>query len=196
VSELDPGIRTWPSERRSSSRGWALGGAAIVALLLASGLLVWLLAYRDDGSATSPASPRASAVTQVELRQLAADIGHPLYWAGPNETDTYELTRTRDGGVYLRYLPDGASVGDPRPNFRTIGTYPSTTAFATLQAGARRKDARVFRFESGAIAVSYAKTPGSVFFAFPGSPYLVEVFDPEPGRAVKLVTSGQVETIG
>jgi hypothetical protein len=134
VSELDPGIRTWPSERRSSSRRWALGAAAIVALVLASGILVWLLALRDDGSTTSPASPGASAVTEVELRQLAADIGRPVYWAGSNETDTYELTRTRDGRVYLRYLPEDASVGDPRPNFRTIGTYPSTTAFATVQA--------------------------------------------------------------
>jgi hypothetical protein len=48
---------------------------------------------------------------------------------------------------------------------------------------ARAARTRVFRFESGAIAVSYAKTPGSVFFAFPSSLYLVEVFDPEPGRA-------------
>jgi DNA primase len=43
-------------------------------------------------------------VTEVELRQLAADLVHAMYWAGPNETDTYELTRTRDGRVYLRYL--------------------------------------------------------------------------------------------
>jgi hypothetical protein len=39
------------------------------------------------------------------------------------------------------------------------------------------------------------ETPTSVYFAFPDSPYLVEVFDPSPRRARQLVRSGQVAVI-
>jgi hypothetical protein len=37
---------------------------------------------------------------------------------------TYELTVTRGGFVSVRYLTARAKVGDPRPDFVTIGTAP------------------------------------------------------------------------
>jgi hypothetical protein len=186
------------SGTRDSSRGlvWAIAALVVVGVV-AIGLLVWLLA-RDDGSttkATTTSKFGSVAASEDDLRALADQVDHPVYWAGPREGGTYELTRTRKGSIYIRYLPEGAEVGDPRPRFTTVGTYPSASAFATVTAGAQRKDATAYRFKSGAIAVTYAKTPSSVFFAFPNSPYLVEVFDPSPARAVKLVTSGQVQLV-
>jgi hypothetical protein len=79
VSELDPGMRTLPSERRGSAR-WVLGATTIVVLALTSGVVVSLLAVWDDSSTTPPVRPEASAVTEVELRQVAVDLGHPVYW--------------------------------------------------------------------------------------------------------------------
>ena len=76
-----------------------------------------------------------------------------------------------------------------------MGTYPSRTAYANLAKGTHRKDATAYRFKSGALAVTYSKTPSSVFFAFPKSPYIVEVFDPSPARARELVRSGQIKLI-
>ena len=173
-------------------RGARVG--AVVAVALAVGFVVWLLVDHSSSS-TSARRTNAKAVSEATLRALPAKVGHPVYWAGANDADTYELTQTQNGNIYIRYLPKGTEIGDPKPKYTTIGTYPSATAYATLQAGSRRKDATVFHFRSGAIAVTYSKTPSSVFFAFPNSPYIVEVFDPSPARAQQFVRSGQVKLI-
>jgi hypothetical protein len=155
-----------------------------------------LLLTRDDNASSSPQSTtNAVAASEEDLQQLAANLQHPIYWAGPSENETYELTQTRNGSVYIRYLPEGVDVGDPQPGFTTVGTYPSTTAYADLEAGAKRKDATVFRFPSGALAVTYESAPSSVFFAFPNSPYTVEVFAPSPARARALVRTGKITTV-
>jgi hypothetical protein len=196
MTETDADTRVRAPESTGSGNRWLVVAVATLLVLVAVALLVWLLAVRDDDSGTTTTKKtNAVAATQQELKQVAAEVGHPVYWAGPAAGRTYELTRTRDGRIFIRYLPEGTDVGDPRPKFTTVGTYPSPTAFATLERGAKRKDATAYRFQSGAIAVTYAKTPSSVYFAFPTSPYLVEVFDPSPARAVKLVTSGQVKLI-
>jgi hypothetical protein len=187
---------THQSRSLPTSRAHGLRIGAVVAIALAIGFLVWLLVVRDNGSSTTAEKrTNAVAVTAQDLRQLVTKVKHPVYWAGPSKTETYELTRTRGGRIYIRYLPKGTELGDPTPKFTTVGTYPSATAYATLERGSRRKDATVYRFASGAIAVTYSKTPTSVFFAFPNSPYSAEVFDPSPARAQQLVKCGQVKLI-
>ena len=49
----------------------------------------------------------------------------------------------------------------------------------------------------GGIAV-YSKAPGAnnAYIAEQGVPFQVEVFDPTPGRARDLVTSGQIVPVG
>jgi hypothetical protein len=181
----------------SSSVKLGIGVAAAVLVAVAAGLFVSLLVIRDDSSSTSTKNrTNSSAASEEDLRQLATDLNHPIYWAGPSHTNTYELTQTRNGSVYIRYLPEGVDLGDPRPRYTTVGTYPSATAYATLEEGAKRRDATVYRFESGALAVTYSSEPSSVFFAFPDSPYTVEVFDPSPARALTLVRSGKITTVG
>ncbi|MFO7571757.1 MAG: hypothetical protein R6W48_04055 [Gaiellaceae bacterium] len=197
MTEIDTDANMPRGSGSSRKRALGIGAGVVVVIAVAAGLLVWLLLVRGDGAATVATPGTATVATSVDdLRELLATVAHPVYWAGPSETDAYEVTKTPSGNVFIRYLPEDAEAGDPRPRFTTIATYPSSEAFATLETGARRKDATVFRFESGALAVTYAKTPSSVFFAFPTSPYIVEVFDPSPARAVELVRSGQVEPIG
>jgi hypothetical protein len=162
--------------------------------VVAVGAVVWLVAG-DDGSPPLPDTTEPVAVTEEQLRDFADEVDRPVYWAGASETETYELTRLSNGNVYIRYLPEGTEIGDPAPKYTTVVTYPDEAAYATLEEGSKRTDATAFRFESGALAVTYVETPTSVYFAFPDSPYLVEVFDPSPRRARQLVRSGQVAVI-
>ena len=176
-------------------RGRSVRLGAVVAVALAAAFAAWLLLREDGGSSTTPRRTNAVLASVADLRAVAREVGHPVYWAGRVSGKRFELTQLRNGQIYIRYLPSGVELGDPSPKYLTIGTYPSPTAYATLEKGSRRKGATVDHFRSGALAVTYSKTPTSVFFAFPNSPYLVEVFDPSPARARSLVLNGQVKLL-
>jgi hypothetical protein len=122
-------------------------------------------------------------------------LGHPIYWAGVEPDDTYELTRTKDGSVYVRYLPQGISVGDRRPNYLTIGTYPQKDAFRILRATAEKNQVATMDLDNGGLAFVDKKHPTSVYIAYPNADFQIEVYDPAPGRARQLVTSGQVSPV-
>jgi hypothetical protein len=174
-----------------------LAAIAALAAIIVIGIML-VVKNGDDTKAPAGVANRAEPVkADVDaLRVVAGAIGHPVDWA-PAETPTaYELTQTPDGRLYIRYLPEGVQLGDPRPNFLTIGTYPQKDAFASVQAGAKRKGAVSKELAGGGLSVAQADRPNSVFFAFPESGVLVEVFDPTAGRAETLVTSGAVRPIG
>jgi hypothetical protein len=144
----------------------------------------------SSGPTQSATAPPALA-TLGELRVLAASVGHPVYWAGPESGTTYERTHTSDGRIYIRYLPSGTKVGDPHPH-PTVGTYPFRDAAGAVKAIAKQAGTRTFTVAGGALAVVYATHPTSVYLAFPGSNFQIEVFDPSPARARQLVTSGRI----
>jgi hypothetical protein len=136
----------------------------------------------------------ARAATAAQLSATASQALHPIYWAGPKSDTTYELTRTTDGRVYIRYLPAGVKVGDVRPNYLTVGTYPQTDALKTLRATAEKNKSETIELDDGGLA-SVAKKPTSVYVAYPGRDLLIEVYDPDPARARELVTSGRIVRI-
>ena len=146
----------------------------------------------DEGSGETQGEPVAA--TEEELREAAAEIGHPVYWLGPRDGFTYELTRLSNGQVYVRYLPDGVEVGDERPDFETVGTYPAEDGLAAAEAAAGDA-AGSFDVPGGGRAFSATGTPTNVHFSFPDAEYQVEVFHPEPGRAEELVRGGDVVPI-
>jgi hypothetical protein len=163
--------------------------AALLAIGLATFLVGWLVLGGDD----KPAQPATgtSSTSEAELREFAASASHPVYWAGPRAGQSYELTRTSDGRVYVRYLPEGVPVGDPRPQFLTVGTYPRAKAFTELKRATRADGAVSRQLPGGGIAV-FSRGSSSVYFGYPDARYQVEVFTPSPGAARKLVLSGQV----
>jgi hypothetical protein len=168
---------------------------AVLALAAAVAFFAWLLLKDDDkGSSRKGSAPVAASVK--ELRRLPGSVGHSVYWAGIRSGYTYELTRTGDGNVYIRYLPTGVSLGDQRPNYLTVGTYPHQNAFGTVSKAARRKGEIVRKLAGGGVAVSNKAIPRSVYIAYPGSDYLIEVYDRSPTRARRLVVSGRVRPIG
>ena len=169
-------------------------GAAI-AVALAVALAAWLI-FRDGDDDSQPQGPASSAATVAQLRALPADTGHDVYWAGRRNGYTYELTRTTDGNVYIRYLPPGVAVGDAQPAYLTIGTYPRSKALNGLRRLARRGGNVSFPVEGGGLAVYSRGRPNSVYVAYPGDPVQVEVYDPSAQRARRLAREGRVRPIG
>lgn len=163
---------------------------ALLALGLAAFFVGWLVMNRGDDS--PPAASGATAKSEGELRSFASSVAHPVYWAGPKDNFTYEVTRTADGRVYVRYLPEGTAVGDPRARFLTVGTYPRKGAWAELKRASRANGAVSLKLERGGLAVFSDARPTSVYFGYPDAKYQVEVFHPSATEARRLALSGQV----
>jgi hypothetical protein len=177
-----------------------LAGAAIVAgviLAATSGSSSPNVAPSTPG-APSPAavsSTTVQAVSVATLRELPTSLGHPVYWAGPMARATYELTRTPDGRVYVRYLTGGAKVGSPLPYFLTVGTYVVPNAEAAVSAAAAQPGAVRVPLQGGVAFYNRAR-PTSVYFAYSGSNVQVETYDPSASVARQLVESGAIKPVG
>jgi hypothetical protein len=172
---------------------------AIIAVALAAGFISWLVlrSGTDAKPVSSPASPSAvpEIVVPAQLHALAVTLGHPLYWAGANPGMRYELTQATSRNVFIRYLPVGVKVGDRRPDFLTIGTYPERGAFAQTRAAGNRSGAVTMKLADGGIAVYDGARPTSVYFAYPGTGVQVEVYDASGRIARRLVLGGRVVPI-
>jgi hypothetical protein len=181
------------SSVRSLARRSETRIAAVVALAVAAGVIVWVVARGDDNSSRKP--PSARAVSAPELAALQARVRHPVYWAGPKRGFTYELTRTRGGQIYVRYLPGGVPIGANQPKYLTIGTYPLKNALASVRAIAKRLRVAPMKLKGRGIAVLDTEHPTSVYLAFRGSDYEIEVYDPSPARALRLARSGKIRPV-
>ena len=173
----------------------------MVAVAIAIAFVVWLVVRGGDsntaakpGTSTGQASgPEATSADK--LRALSVELGHPLYWAGPLPDRTYELTRTSDNRVFIRYLPKGVPVGIRQAAFTIVGTYPVANAYKVLQGLAKKPGETTFSAPVGGFAVYSTAQPTNVYLAYPGSNVQIEVYDPSPVRARKLITSGQVTPV-
>jgi len=179
-----------------ASRAVAVRVGAALAVVLAIGFAAWLFAFGDhSSSAATESDTKAVLVSEQGLGEIAAQAHHPVYWAGPIAATSYELTTTTDGRIYVRYLPAGVEVGDPRPIYTTVGTYPQANAYGVLKRTSKRSGEKAVDTTRGALVVTNTKTPTSVYFAFKNSPYLVEVFNPSAWKALQLTLSGQIRPV-
>ena len=177
-----------PHLRRARGRAAALVAIAVVVVAL----LGAALAHRDTTSPRQSSSPGAVLATRDQLLTLAATEGHSLYWAGEQGRTTFETTVVgRD--VYLRYLADPSEVGSAQRRL-TVGTYERTDAYQAVADLAAVPGATTRALRGGALVVAPAGST-SAYFAFRGTDLLMEVYDPTPGRAFTLVTSGAVQPI-
>jgi hypothetical protein len=168
---------------------------AVVAATVLVGLVAWLIFRGDDNQSKAPARATASAVSVTQLQALPEKAGHDLYWAGTQPGFTYELTETDKGNIFLRYLPTGVDLNDARPNFLTVGTYPRQGAYAILQKFSKQPGSVSRQLDGGGIAVYSRDKANSVYVAYSGSDLQIEVYDPSPSRALRLVTSGRIRPI-
>jgi hypothetical protein len=165
---------------------------AILAVAIAAGLLAFILISGDDDDDSDGGAKAASV---EDLQASRDDSGHKVYWAGRRGGQAYELTETSGGNIFIRYLPSEDDVGAKRPDFLTVGTYPFRNAYETLEKLSRREGAISRQIEGGGLIVAREPQALNVYFAYPNDNLQVEVYDPRPGRALRLATSGQVRPI-
>lgn len=173
---------------------------AVVAVAVAVALAVWLIVRNGDsgGSAEAPqvAAIPAVAATPERLRKVSVEAGRPIYWLGPAQNRTYELTRTANDRIYVRYLPSGAAVGTTLAKYPLVGTYPVENAYDVLKQLAKRSGETSFAAPKRGFAVYSAERPTNIYLAYPGSDVQIEVYDPSAERAREQVASGQVVPVG
>jgi hypothetical protein len=189
-------IALQPQRRRASLNSTALVAIVAVAVALVVAGAAWFVLVKPSASGTpstaATSTSGAHAATVGGLVAASDSLGHPIYWAGKRAGITYELTLTKSGNAYVRYLTAGAKPGDKRPNFVTVGTYPQVDAYQVLTAAHKIKNARIQTLAGGELAVSYPTRPKSVYVAKPGSRYMVEVFAPVSRGAETLVRNGLI----
>ena len=194
----EQGVRTWA--RLPSVR---IG--AVVAIALAAAFVAWLIIRGNDDSSSSPTTGQTTttaaaaapvAASPATLRALADEVGHPVYWVGPRQNRTYELTRTSSGRIFIRYLPPDAELGNRSANYTIVGTYPVENALEVLQELSKQPGEKSAPAPGGGLAVYSTSSPGNVYVAYPGSDVQIEVFDPSAKRALRLVTSGRIAPVG
>jgi hypothetical protein len=172
---------------------------AVIAVAIAVAFVVWLLVRGGDSNTASTTTNGQAvgpvATSEDELRSLSDELGHPIYWAGPIPDRTYELTRTSDNRVFIRYLPKGVPIGIRQAAYTIVGTYPVENAYKVLQGLAKKPDESSFSAPSGGFAVYSTTQANNVYLAYPGSNLQIEVYDPSPQKARGLITSGQVAAV-
>ncbi len=134
------------------------------------------------------------SASTAELRALSVSLGHPVYWLGHWGGFTYELTKTADGRVFIRYLPRGVQVGTKR-KLLTIATYPLKDAYAITSRGASAEGVRKVTVPGG-IGFYSPSNPHSVYLAFPGINAQVQIYSPSPRLPRKLAANGKVSALG
>ena len=159
---------------------------AVLAVAVAAALVVWLVVIRDDSNGSSAQSAQVTAIPPVaaspdRLRELSVEAGRPIYWLGARENRTYELTRTPQDRIFVRYLPKGVAAGTREAKYTLVGTYPVDDAYGVLKELAK----------AGGY-VEAARAPRSIYLAYPGSDVQIEVYASSAEHARELITSGQV----
>jgi hypothetical protein len=173
---------------------------AVVALAVAAGIIAWAVVDRG-GSSSKPSTRTSSAaargtgpigLTPAGLRAESRLLRQPIYWAGPKVGYTYELTRTPNRNLYVRYLPPGVRVGARGAGYLIIATYPFTRAFRGLKAVSK---GHAISIPGRGIAVVDQGYPKSVHVAFRNVNYQLEVYDPSPKQSLAVATSGDIRPV-
>lgn len=160
---------------------------AVIALALALGFVAWL-ATRDDGDGSGGGGSERM-VSAGELSRFAEELDYPVYWAGPIAGRELELVELAEG-VQVRYTEPELEAAEEL----TIGSYPVANPRAAVAAAVAEPGAVVRRGVGGRVVTDVGK-PTSVYLASSGNEVQVEVYDPNPARAMALARSGRVQPV-
>ncbi len=163
----------------------------------------------DQAAATTPTAAAAGPTLQsgpsetvskpafqtvAALRAAAAISPNPIYWAGARAGTRLEFSQTSGGTIYVRYLPTGTAAGTLEPHL-TVATYPRPNGYAEVQAAAKNDGSKSFELPDGGLAVYDPASPTNVHVGFQGKAYQIEVFAPEKGLALRLVTNEKIKPV-
>ena len=138
----------------------------------------------------------AQVVTPEDLAAEAQSLGRPIYWAGPQAGSAIELERTAEGNTSVRYIPEGEEAGGAAGDYLTVVTYPYPDAHGALDQQASSGNVFSRELPNGGFAISQPDQPTNAYLAYEGEDYQVEVYDPRPGRALKLILDGSIVPAG
>lgn len=183
---------------RRSLREWVTSPIAAVAAAAITLAIVAIVAFGGGDDEEPPTQQQAvnppAPVTASELAGLSKSLGQPVYWAGRQPgSKQLELTRQGKGRITVRY--PARPGADPAQGTLTVGTYRLDDALAAIRRAGRSDTARLYKLQGGGLAVYETSKPTNVYLAYPKQPYQVEVYDPQPGRALRLVRRGRVEPV-
>jgi len=186
------------SDNRQPLSKNVVGIAAIVlVVVIAVALGLYFLLRSDKKGGGHGATGKYKAVSAVVLTssQIRSESliiqGEQFFWAGPKRGYQTEFRRTVDGFIYVRYLPNGVHVGQAG-DFLDIATYPFAQAVNGLKNQAKKAHATVVRGRGGSYIYVDPKRPRTVYMAFNGINYQVEIFGQNPIDSVTLAKSGKI----
>jgi hypothetical protein len=193
-----------PAAPDGKSRGFKVPRlGALIAGAIVVALVAWLIFHDSGGSSSTSSSGESAkpgepqAATAASLQETAAKLGSPIYWAGPQNDSELEVTESEGGErVYVRYLTGGAEIGDPRPDFLTVGSYAFEDPVKALKRQSKQPGGELSTAPGGATVYVNSGRPQSVYVAYPGVEVEIEVYDPDPKKARDLVSSGQIVPVG
>jgi hypothetical protein len=165
-----------------------LAFVALVVLVAASAGAEFAFLQGNDSSQTGA----LAGVSAETLTSFASSHEGPVYWVGPMAARKLELTSTT-AGTFVRYVPLTAFGNSAQAI--TVGTYPMRNAYATVVGRAKTTQMTSREAPGGGLAVWSKTRPTSVSLAFPGVPYLVEVYSPDADQARTLVLSGRIRPV-
>jgi hypothetical protein len=188
------------------SEGYQLRGVrigAVIAVAAVAAFLIWYFAIRDTGNDTSNPTTNTSGqrvIGPVEestngLASLSKKFDQPIYWAGSQPNAKLEFTRNGLGQMYVRYLPPDIDIGDRNKGYLTIATFPFNNAYNALQSVAKKPGAVVKTAPDNGLVVTNKDSPIHVYLAYPNKDFQIEVYDPDPARALAVATSGDVQPV-
>ena len=180
-------------DRPGTEKKRALGRRGVIALAAGTvAVLVVVLLFVVGGSGTlEPGKPKE--LSPQELQDAASGGGGPVYWAGAMEGTKLEVTQTSQGHVFVRYLQKPAPVGDNKPQYTTVATYPQADALQAVQRAGRGRGMVSRDVSGGGLAIWSRARPTSVYVGLPNSDRLVEVFAPDAETARGLAVSGRIQ---
>ena len=186
-----------PKSPAADSNTLKLIAAAVVSLLVGILLGALLFGGDDDDAVVSASAPTgAQVVTPEDLAAEAQSLGRPVYWAGPQAGSEIELERTAEGNTSIRYIPEGEEGGGETGDYLTVVTYPYPDAHGALTQQAAAGDVLSRELPNGGFAISQPDQPTNAYLAYKGEDYQVEIYDPRPGRALKLIIDGSIVPAG
>jgi hypothetical protein len=165
------------------------------AVIVAAAIVGWLVFGNRGPAMRANVAVGPVLVSAGQLTSASHSLGRPIYWAGPRENSSYELTVTAGGRAYVRYLPRGTAAGDSRADFLTVGTYPGTQAYENLKKVSTGPAVHSNLLDDGGLLVAPKRLPKSVYLAYPEADYQVEVYDSRSGAARRLALNGLIKQI-
>lgn len=129
------------------------------------------------------------ALTELQLKEVVAEIDQRVYWAGPIRGAKYTINAQNFNSIYVRYLIDGKGISDQTPKYRVIATYKEANAYnSTLSAG-NQANGLSFTKPDGRVVYYNKQVPTNVYVAFKEDPYQIEIFEPDANVALAIANS-------